>query len=115
MEARSLLLGGGELLVAVCAVYDELVLTCMLDHTSANELLHHLSGQLTRLHILLELLDLFLHQLNLDIFLSIHLLLLELGLFVSLDLRPGSPPLRGGLQHVSTDALRDYKDKDQRQ
>ena len=106
MEACSFLLRRGELLVAVLAMNDELVLACVLHHASRDELLHHLGGQLPGLVRLLELHDLLLERLDLDVLLRLILLLLELGLLVGPDLRHGAAPLAGCLQHVGRDALR---------
>ena len=98
--AGSLLLGGRELLVTICTVNDELFFSSVLDDAGADELLHHLGGQLASLHAFLELPDLLLHQLNLDIFLSLVQLLLDLGLLLRPDLRQSPSALAGGLQHV---------------
>ena len=54
-DSSSLLLRGGELLVTVRAVHNELVLARVLDDAAADELLHHVCGQRTCLVRFLEL------------------------------------------------------------
>jgi len=60
IHSWSLLLAGLELLLALGAVDNERACFLMLDHAGANELLHHVGGQLAGLGVLLELHDLLL-------------------------------------------------------
>ena len=60
MHSWSLLLAGLELLLALCAVDDERAFFLVLDQAGADELLHHVGGQLAGLGVLLELHDLLL-------------------------------------------------------
>jgi len=84
----------------VGTVDNELVLVLVLDQTSADELLHHVCGQLTSLGFLLQLEDLQSESLNLLTLIVLFDLLLQLCLLVSLDLGHSAAALARDLQHV---------------
>ena len=107
MQASSLLLRSGELLITVAAMYDDGVLASLLDEAVVHELRHQVCCECSSLDVLLQLHDLLLESLDLDVLLRRVQLLLQLCLLVGPDLRHGAAPFAGGLQHVGRDALGD--------
>ena len=79
------------------AVDDELILVFVLDQASSNELLHHISGQMTRLDVFLQLHDLLLQGMDLGIFCVFSRLSFISSLFLGFDLGLGSSPHAGCL------------------
>ena len=82
------------------AMNNELVLVLVLDQAGTDELLHHVSCQLTGLGFLLQLHNLQSKSFNLLVLVVLFDLFLQLGLLVCLDLSLGASSLARDLQHV---------------
>ena len=72
----------------------------MFDKASSDKLLHHVSRELARLHVVRELHDLLLQQMNLLVLLRDVFFLLGCSFFLCLNLRLSPATLTGDLQHV---------------